>query len=125
MIDYKSARVDRRHLDTGRPREPQLLVYAAMLGEAVDGLYFASVRRDEGGASGYGRIAHFGDKKEVGRLAWEKQLKEWAATVTRLAEEFESGRAPVSPSKARLRVLKIKPICRIEENRSEAAEGSE
>jgi ATP-dependent helicase/nuclease subunit B len=125
VIDYKSARVDQRHLDTGRPREPQLLVYAAMLGEAVDGLYFASVRRDEGGASGYGRIAHFGDKKEVGRLAWEKQLREWAATVTRLAEAFESGRAPVSPSKGACQYCKVKPICRIEENRSDAAEGSE
>jgi ATP-dependent helicase/nuclease subunit B len=125
VIDYKSGRVDRRNLDNERPQEPQLLVYAAIEGDKVDGLYFASVRRDESGASGYGRIAHFGDRKEVGHLAWEKQLAQWTATVTRLAKEFESGRAPVSPSRGACEYCGIKPICRIEESRGGAGEDSE
>ncbi len=111
--------MDRRNLDDERPKEPQLLVYAAMLGDSVDGLYFASVRRDEGGASGYGRVAHFGDKKELSGVEWKQQLAEWAATVTRLAQEFESGRAPVTPSKGACQYCEIKPICRIEESRGD------
>jgi ATP-dependent helicase/nuclease subunit B len=116
VIDYKSGKVDRRNLDNERPREPQLLVYAAKHGKDIDGLYFASVRRHEGGACGYGRVAHFESEKKNEPLNWDRQLDEWTATVTRLAQEFESGAAPVHPAKGACDYCGIKPICRIQEN---------
>jgi RecB family exonuclease len=116
VIDYKSGKADRANLDNERPKEPQLLVYAALLGEQVDGLYFASIRREEGGVSGYGQKAHFGDKREA-VPEWEARLDSWRNTVTRLAQGFESGWAPVDPSRGACDWCRIKPICRIEENR--------
>lgn len=122
VIDYKSGRADRKNLDSDRPQEPQLLVYAAMEANDVDGLYFGRVRRGESGASGYGRVAHFGDKKELVEISWKGQLSQWTAAVTRLAQEFESGRAPVAPAKGACDYCAIKPICRIEEIRAEAGD---
>jgi ATP-dependent helicase/DNAse subunit B len=122
VIDYKSGRADRKNLDSDRPQEPQLLAYAAMEGNKVDGLYFGRVRRGESGASGYGRVAHFGDKKELVETSWETQLAQWRQAVTHLAHEFESGRAPVAPGKGACDYCGIKPVCRIEEIRSDSGE---
>jgi probable DNA repair protein len=122
VIDYKSGRADRKNLDSDRPQEPQLLVYAAMESGDVDGLYFGRVRRGESGASGYGRIAHFGDKKELVESSWKSQLAQWTAAVTRLAQEFESGHAPVAPGKGACDYCAIRPICRVEESRAEAGD---
>jgi probable DNA repair protein len=115
VIDYKSGKTDRSSLDGERPKEPQLLVYAALLGTKVEGIYFASIRRDEAGASGYGSVPHFGERRETVARSWNEQLRIWTSTVTKLAQEFETGRAPVDPRPGACEFCGIKPICRIEE----------
>src|SRR6185312_3621474 len=62
LIDYKSGEPKTKSLHGERPSEPQLLVYAAALGAAVDALYFAKLKPRKEGAVGYGRQAHFGGK---------------------------------------------------------------
>jgi probable DNA repair protein len=121
VIDYKSGKVQRTHLDRDRPREPQLLVYAAKHGAKVSGLYFGSVRRDGGGPVGYGRTANFGDKKEVPEEDWDTQLHTWTSRVEALAREFESGFAAVAPEPWGCEFCRIRPVCRIQENRRGAA----
>jgi probable DNA repair protein len=121
VIDYKSGKVKRANLDRDRPPEPQLLVYAAKHGADVSGLYFASVRRDGGGPAGYGRTANFGDKKEIPDEDWDTQLRLWSSRVEALAREFESGFAPVAPEPWGCDFCRIRPICRIQENRRGAA----
>ena len=116
VIDYKSGKVDRKTLDGERPKEPQLLVYTAMLGSDVDGLYFASVRREDGGPAGYGLADFFGAGEVMKPEAWQAQLKQWAGTVTSLAEEYESGYAAVAPLKGACDYCDIKPVCRILEH---------
>jgi ATP-dependent helicase/nuclease subunit B len=122
IIDYKSGRPKQGDLDTQRPNEPQLLVYAAALGSDVEGLYFAKLRPREEGAIGYGRRAHFGNKCEVPEKDWNLQLREWSETVHKLAREFEAGHAAVNPRKDACTYCDIKPICRIAENRKQDSE---
>jgi RecB family exonuclease len=125
VIDYKSGKADRSNLDGNRPKEPQLLVYAALLGSKIEGVYFASLRRGECGASGYGSKAHFGDSKETVGRSWSEQLRIWSLIVTKLAQEFETGRAPVDPLPGACDFCGIKPICRIEESRREKPQEAE
>lgn len=120
VIDYKSGKVNRDNLDTERPREPQLLVYAAMLGDEVEGLYFASLRREAQQAAGYGREQYFNEKTRPGN--WKAQVHEWQAIVHDLAEAFENGRAARVPLPKACDYCEIKPVCRIEEDRRRAAE---
>jgi ATP-dependent helicase/nuclease subunit B len=122
IIDYKSGRPKQGDLDTPRPNEPQLLVYAAALGANVEGLYFAKLRPREEGAIGYGRRPYFGDKCEVPEKDWNLQLQNWSETVHRLAREFERGHAAVNPRKDACTYCEIKPICRISEDRKEESE---
>lgn len=125
IIDYKSGRPKQGDLNTQRPNEPQLLVYAAALGSDVEGLYFAKLRPREEGAIGYGRRPHFGDKCEVPEKDWNLQLQEWSETVYKLAREFETGYAAVNPRKDACTYCDIKPICRIAENPKERPEDSD
>ncbi len=122
VIDYKSGKVDRKTLDGERPKEPQLLVYAAMLGSNVDGLYFASVRREEGGPDGYGIADFFGTGEVMDPVDWQAQLKHWSETVTKLASEYQHGYAAVAPLKGACDFCDMKPICRILEDRSNSEE---
>jgi probable DNA repair protein len=124
IIDYKSGEKKRADLDSARPREPQLLAYAAMLASEaapesrVEGLYFATLRRDACAAEGYGRSRYF---NEAGEAAdWDLRLKEWQTTIRGLAEEFENGRAHRATSSKPCDFCEMKSICRIEETRREA-----
>jgi ATP-dependent helicase/nuclease subunit B len=115
VIDYKSGKVNRDNLDTERPREPQLLVYAETLRGQVDGVYFASLRREAQQAAGYGRKQYFNEKTQT--PDWNAQLRSWQTTIRNLAEGFEKGRAARTPLPKACDYCEIKPICRIEEDR--------
>ena len=118
VIDYKSGKVNRDNLDSDRPREPQLLVYAAMLamlGGQVEGLYFASLRREAQQAAGYGRKQYLNERTKAGN--WTAQLSDWRTTIQGLAEAFENGQAARTPLANACDYCEIKPVCRIEEDR--------
>ena len=117
LIDYKSGEPKAKSLDGDRPSEPQLLVYAAALGSAVDALYFAKLKPRKEGAVGYGRQAHFGGKKEVPEGDWAGCLNEWKSIVEKLGREFVQGYAAVDPQPKACEHCSIKPVCRIREAR--------
>ncbi|HXR74486.1 MAG TPA: PD-(D/E)XK nuclease family protein [Bryobacteraceae bacterium] len=117
LIDYKSGEPKAKSLDGDRPSEPQLLVYAASLGSAVDALYFAKLKPRQEGAVGYGRQAHFGRKNEVPEEDWANCLKEWKNTVEKLGREFVQGYAAVDPQAKACDWCSIKPVCRVREAR--------
>jgi probable DNA repair protein len=115
LIDYKSGEPKAKSLDGDRPSEPQLLVYAASLGSAVDALYFAKLKPRHEGAVGYGRQAHFGRKNEVPEEDWTGCLQKWKSTVEKLGREFVQGYAVVDPQAKACEWCGIKPVCRIRE----------
>jgi ATP-dependent helicase/DNAse subunit B len=123
VIDYKSGKIKRTDLDDERPREPQLLAYATMLASEVDkenrveGLYFASIHRDNCEAEGYGRLPYF----DGGCVPenWNSLLNRWQGIVRKLANEFENGYASRATSSKPCQYCGVKPLCRIEETRRE------
>jgi probable DNA repair protein len=123
IIDYKSGKIKRADLDDERPREPQLLAYATMLASQADkesrveGLYFASLHRDNCQAEGYGRLAYFDGG--VVPENWNSLLNRWQAIIRTLANEFENGYASRATSPKPCQYCGIKPLCRIEETRRE------
>jgi ATP-dependent helicase/nuclease subunit B len=116
IIDYKSGLPKQSQLDGERPDEPQMLVYAAAFGSAVDGIYFAQLKSRDEKAVGYGCRPHFDIKHEV-KTPWRDQLGHWSSVVLQLAQEFESGAAEVNPREKACQYCSIKPVCRIEEVR--------
>jgi ATP-dependent helicase/nuclease subunit B len=119
LIDYKGGKQDARSLKGDRPKEPQLLVYAASLGREVDGVLFAQVKPRSVELIGVTREPHLNTNKvEVLGSAWEAQCNDWRETVGRLAEEFRSGFAAVSPGPKACEFCEFKPLCRIQEARS-------
>lgn len=123
IIDYKSGKIKKTDLDDERPREPQLLAYATMLASQTDkenrveGLYFASLHRDNCQAEGYGRRAYF-DGADVPEN-WNSLLNRWQAIIRTLADEFENGCASRATSSKPCQYCGVKPLCRIEETRRE------
>jgi ATP-dependent helicase/nuclease subunit B len=119
LIDYKGGKQDVRSLKGDRPKEPQLLVYAASLGREVDGVLFAQVKPRSVELIGVTREQHLDTNKvEVLGSAWEAQCSDWRETVVHLAEEFRGGFAAVSPSPTACEFCEFKPLCRIREARS-------
>jgi probable DNA repair protein len=126
LIDYKSGEPKAKNLDGDRPAEPQLLVYAGVLGSAVDALYFAKLKPRKEGAAGYGRQAHFGSKKEVPEGDWADYLQDRKKVVEKLGREFIRGYAAVDPQPKACEWCAIKPLCRVREVRQfEMTEESE
>jgi ATP-dependent helicase/nuclease subunit B len=119
LIDYKGGKQDARSLKGDRPKEPQLLVYAASLGQEVDGVLFAQVKPRSVELIGVTREPHLDTNKvEVLGSAWAAQCNDWKETVGRLADEFRSGFAAVSPGPKACEFCEFKPLCRIQEARS-------
>lgn len=129
LIDYKSGKQGQEKLDCPRPEEPQLLVYAAGLGNSVEGIVFAQIKRDDIRPVGFTRDKHFkkeGNKKTVEALgaAWSARMAEARAEVERLAAQFKAGYAVVDPLCNACDFCAQKPLCRISEiyQESEAPE---
>jgi ATP-dependent helicase/nuclease subunit B len=95
LIDYKTAKSSSSALDCPRPKEPQLLIYAATE-SAVDGVLFAQIRPDDIRPVGATRADYWNAPKLVC-----KRFDNWLETarneVERLATEFVSGLATVNP----------------------------
>jgi probable DNA repair protein len=114
LIDYKSGVQSYKKLLSDRPKEPQLLVYAAVMDEPVHGLYFGELRNRRARPVGQGAEKHF--PKQLGTKQpadWDAFLQTSKETVQRLAVEFQQGHAEVAPSHGACAYCKVKPICRI------------
>ena len=112
------------NLDLPRPKEPQLLTYAAALNRAagsgggapadlVDGVYFAGLRRDAVGPAGFGRRQHFSKGASKLKTSWSDQVREWTGALEEIAGEFCQGTAALIPAKE-CRYCAVKPICRVQ-----------
>ncbi|MGH9695560.1 MAG: PD-(D/E)XK nuclease family protein, partial [Bryobacteraceae bacterium] len=94
LIDYKSGPQSRNKLKGARPKEPQLLVYAASSADQVDGIFFAEMKANEVRAVGVSREKQFESRSiDVKKHEWHSFLEESRAEVNRLAEQFVNGYA--------------------------------
>jgi RecB family exonuclease len=129
LIDYKSGLQSVKKLEGDRPQEPQLLVYAAAMGEtmgeSVDGLYFGELKNRKVRPVGHGARKHFPKQRGTQEHAndWDQFLESSKDTVLRLATEFQQGVAAVDPINGACGYCRIKPICRV--GASSEGEGEE
>ncbi|MBV8865399.1 MAG: PD-(D/E)XK nuclease family protein, partial [Acidobacteriaceae bacterium] len=123
LIDYKSGEQKRKKLECPRPEEPQLLVYAAGIGDRVEGVVFAQLKRDDPRPVGLTREKHFSNTRTVDILgrAWDTRMAESHSEVERIAAQFKSGYSAVDPkTRAVCGYCAQTPLCRIHELRSES-----
>jgi len=117
LIDYKSGKQSREKLKCPRPPEPQLLVYAAATGDAVDGVFFGELKPRELRAVGFSREKHFdGASTTVMKNGWDTFLQQAESEVERIASEFVTGHAAVDPLRGACQYCRIKPLCRVNES---------
>jgi ATP-dependent helicase/nuclease subunit B len=123
LIDYKSGPQSAAALDEDRPREPQLLVYAAALGAEVEGIFLCQLKPRELKAAGYSREKQFADKSAIQVKDWDAFLQRSSARVEKLAREFAAGWAAIDPLRHACDHCKLGPMCRIRER--DGIDGSE
>jgi probable DNA repair protein len=101
FIDYKSGSYRPSAWLTDRPDQPQLPLYTILSGaKKVEGVAFGIIRAGEemtltGYATTKGTITKSVALKEADTL--EEQIDRWHNILTRLAEDFHSGKAAVDP----------------------------
>ena len=116
LIDYKSGQQSRNKLKGARPKEPQLLVYAASSVDPVDGIFFAEMRPNAVRAVGLSREKQFESRSvDIKKNDWNSFLEESKAEVYRLADQFVKGYAVVDPVPGVCGYCASKPLCRIHE----------
>jgi ATP-dependent helicase/nuclease subunit B len=117
LIDYKSGPQTKNQLDCPRPREPQLLVYAAAKAAEVSGVLFGQVQarnvrlvgRTCGKHMKGTSIASLSDHE------WTALANESRVEVERLASDFLAGDAAVNPTRSACEYCGTKPFCRVNE----------
>ncbi len=123
LIDYKSGDTSAANLNKERPKEPQLLVYAAAMRNEVDGVFFGQLKPRDAELVGYARELHIAGQKPPGKdLSWDDYLQDRIEIVERLAESFVAGEAAVDPLPGACDYCEVKPLCRINERRCAQAE---
>ncbi len=116
LIDYKSGKQSKTKLDSPRPSEPQLLVYAAARGSEVDGVLFGELKPRELRMVGYARDKYFHSKSiQVLKNGWDKFACDSRAEVESLAKDFLAGKALVDPTRGACEYCGVKSFCRIKE----------
>lgn len=125
LLDYKSGEIAERDLLGERPKEPQLLVYAAAMEENVDGIFLAQVRPREAKTAGGSLRLHFPPSKNS-KLDWADLKDQSRVYLNQLASEFTTGFAAVHPRHGACSFCNLPPLCRIgEEARSDGDEESD
>jgi hypothetical protein len=117
LIDYKSGETSSGSLDGDRPKEPQLLAYAAsMPRDEVGGFFFGQLKARNPRLLGYSAQRHV-DNKRSQVNHWDDFLESRIGVVERLAAAFVAGDAAVNPLKGACEYCSIGPLCRINELR--------
>lgn len=118
LIDYKSGDTSAASLNKERPREPQLLAYAAAMRDEVDGFFFAQLKPRNAALVGYARELHIDGQKPPGKnVKWDDYLRDRIGAVERLAESFVAGDAAVDPLTGACQYCGVTPFCRVNELR--------
>ncbi|MBV9611671.1 MAG: PD-(D/E)XK nuclease family protein [Acidobacteriaceae bacterium] len=118
LIDYKSGETSAANLNGDRPKEPQLLAYAASMPHQVDGMFFGQLKPRTAQLAGYARETHIaGQKPPAKNLSWGEYLDDRIAVVERLAESFMAGEAAVDPVRGACDYCDLAPLCRVNELR--------
>ncbi|MGI9073445.1 MAG: PD-(D/E)XK nuclease family protein [Bryobacteraceae bacterium] len=125
LIDYKSGKPMRKQLEGERPAEPQLLVYAAALGNDVDGIFFGQLKPRELRGVGFSREKHFADRTAEVKLDWDAFMQESRENVGRITRGFVEGFAAVAPIEGACNYCGITPLCRVKESKQSAQENLE
>lgn len=129
VIDYKTGEASRYDWLTGRPRDPQLLIYSSAGG--FEAITFAKMAPGESGFVGIARDGvlprvrpydedSFFKRKADGR-DWDALMEFWKETLVALAKDFLSGNAAVDPnggtegSESACRYCELTALCRITE----------
>jgi len=106
LIDYKSGASPLAAWFGDRPDEPQLPLYATTRPQTPRGLSFARVARGECGFVGLtasmdvtAGVQQFVPGRFDASQDWDELMRNWRATLERLALAFRSGLAPVAPKK--------------------------
>lgn len=130
IVDYKTGGEIRLAQWLGpRPDEPQLPLYAAFSPSAPNAIAFAFIRPDihrfsgaspDGGwPDGIVTQIKNGQKKsgwvQLDEPGWPRQMAEWKAVFTRLAEEFLQGQGVINPKKGVCDRCHLHMLCRIRE----------
>lgn len=118
LIDYKSGETSAANLNGERPKEPQLLAYAASMPDQVDGMFFAQLKPRAAQLAGFAREMHVaGQKPPTKDLSWDEYLEDRIAAVKRLAESFMAGEAAVDPVRGACDFCAFASLCRVNELR--------
>jgi ATP-dependent helicase/nuclease subunit B len=119
LIDYKSGAVTKNSLDCPRPKEPQILVYAAAKEADVDGMLLGQISQAGLKLAGYTREKQTKERATTAlSLQWDERLSEWTNAVEGYAADFLRGYAAVDPRRDACSYCDSKPICRIREHQS-------
>jgi len=127
IIDYKTGSASVSSWFGDRPDEPQLPLYALTelaAGHEVAAIAFAQVRpnelafkgvsKDDAVLPGVKPVSKHSKAKEHGD--WQALLEHWRETLTRLAQDFVDGVAPVDPKSSQsCQYCEFDGICRINE----------
>jgi ATP-dependent helicase/nuclease subunit B len=128
IVDYKSGRPEVAQWFGERPEEPQLPLYslfAAPVDQPMSAILFGQVRLGDMRYKGLARAADVApgvpalhaSKFAADYVDWDTLLAAWRQTLTRLAEDFRRGHAPVDPKEfpKTCRYCALTPLCRIHE----------
>ncbi len=125
LIDYKTGSVSPGKWFGERPEEPQLPLYATVVGENVGGVAFGSVRPGDIKFNGVAKesgvlpLVQGFDKwrytKEAG--SWDQVLNKWQQVLQDLGADFCKGNAEVDPKNApgTCQYCGLQSLCRIHE----------
>lgn len=136
LIDYKlgDSHTARHWLDEqpGRPRSPQLPLYALAHEHALEGLAFVTLAPGAVEYRGVSKSGAVGAGVPVypGKLTrhhpppdWAALIEYWRARLTRLAESYVRGEAPVDPLAQACTHCHLSTFCRIHERKASADPG--
>jgi probable DNA repair protein len=138
LLDYKlgDSHRERQWLDTwpGRPRRPQLPLYALAHEDRATGLAFVVLAprtiefrgwsREGGVAPG---IVPYPPKRlpPDAPMDWTELLRHWRTTLTQLAAGFVAGAAAVDPLPQECQMCHLSTFCRIHERADQSADAAE
>jgi len=120
VIDYKSGIAETfRPLDE-RPRQPQLLAYALLAGDAVAGVAAAYLNADEvrwRGAGAADSTLPLPVRARVPTAPWPELLNHWRGVIERLVGDFAAGAAAVDPLPDVCSTCTLAALCRVDADR--------
>ncbi|MDA8390163.1 MAG: PD-(D/E)XK nuclease family protein [Gammaproteobacteria bacterium] len=111
LIDYKTGRAPRLDVDGDPPQNPQLLVYALAVDEAVDALVYAVLQPAGCAYAGVGVGAVAPGVRA--REDWHALQERWAGVFTGLAQAFVAGDVRVAPDAGACEYCGREALCRI------------